>query len=83
MKRLYIRPTFQGSGRGRLLAERIIEEAKAAGFQLLRLDTLPSMENAIRLYRKLGFREIPPYGDHPPEAICFELKLQSQEFSPA
>jgi putative acetyltransferase len=76
MKRLYIRPAFQGSGLGRLMAERIIEDAKAAGFHALRLDTLPFMESAIRLYRKLGFREIPPYGDNPPRAICFELSLQ-------
>jgi putative acetyltransferase len=77
MKRLYIRPAFQGGGLGRLLAESIIAEATAAGFHLLRLDTLPVMESAIRLYRKLGFHEIPPYGDNPPEAICLELKLQS------
>jgi ribosomal protein S18 acetylase RimI-like enzyme len=83
MKRLYIRPAFQGKGIGRLLAERIIAEAKASGVHLLRLDTLPSMEGAIHLYRKLGFQEIPPYGDNPPEAICFELKLRSQEISPA
>jgi ribosomal protein S18 acetylase RimI-like enzyme len=33
------------------------------------------MEGAIGLYRSLGFREIPAYGDNPPEAICFELPL--------
>jgi ribosomal protein S18 acetylase RimI-like enzyme len=75
MKRLYIRPAFQGPGLGRMLVEQIIEEAKAADCQFLRLDTLPIMERAIALYRTFGFREIPPYGDHPPEAICFELTL--------
>jgi len=76
MKRLYIRPAFQGSGLGRLLTERIVAEAKANGYRLLRLDTLPKLERAIALYRSLGFREIPPYGDNPPEAICFELPLR-------
>jgi putative acetyltransferase len=83
MKRLYVRPAFQGNGLGRSLVERVIAEAKAAGYHALRLDTLSKMERAITLYRVLGFREIPPYGDNPPEAICFELELQSQRSSPA
>jgi len=83
MKRLYVRPAFQGSGLGRSFVERVVEEARAAGYRALRLDTLPVMQRAIALYRALGFREIPPYGDNPAEAICFELELQSQQSSPA
>ena len=75
MKRLYVRPAFQGKGLGRMLVDRIVAEAKAAGHRRLVLDTLPVMEGAIGLYRSLGFREIPAYGDNPPEAICFELPL--------
>jgi len=39
------------------------------------IDTLPRLDRAIALYQALGFREIPCYGDNPPEALCFELTL--------
>jgi ribosomal protein S18 acetylase RimI-like enzyme len=75
MKRLYVRPRYRGQGLGRALTERVIEESRAAGYKLLRLDTLPKMQTAIPLYRALGFKEIPRYGDNPASAICFELTL--------
>jgi ribosomal protein S18 acetylase RimI-like enzyme len=73
IKRLYIRPAFQGKGLGRALLEQAIAESRAAAHRAVRLDTLPIMHRAITLYRTLGFQEIPPYSNNPPEANCFEL----------
>jgi N-acetylglutamate synthase-like GNAT family acetyltransferase len=75
MKRLYVRPAFRGRSLGHQLLERVIARAKELHFHVLRLDTLPVMESAIALYRAKGFREIPPYGDNPEGALCFELGL--------
>ena len=65
MKRLYVRPRFRAEGLGRQLAERVIAEARSAGYRRMYLDTLPSMADAQRLYERLGFRDVPPYRHNP------------------
>lgn len=77
MKRLYVRPQFRGRGFGRVLAERLIAEARTVGYAKMRLDTLPGrMDRAIGMYRSLGFREIDRYYNNPDETALFlELEL--------
>ena len=77
MKRLYLRPHFRGKSIGRVLAGRIISEARQIGYRRMRLDTVePVMKDAVAMYRKLGFREISPYCSNPiAGAIYMELQL--------
>lgn len=77
MKRLWVRPNHQGKGLGRQLALAIIRQAAAAGYEEMRLDTVPSMKSAIGLYRSLGFVNTEPYTHNPiPGALFMKLDLR-------
>jgi len=72
MKRLYVRPTARGLGAGRLLAERLIDEAARAGYRMMKLDSERGrMGAAIALYLSLGFVEIERYNDDPMEGTVW------------
>jgi GNAT superfamily N-acetyltransferase len=76
MKRLYVRPVARGHGVGRALAERLIAEARTAGYTGMRLDTVPAMREAQGLYAALGFGEIEAYTPNPVVGARFlELRL--------
>lgn len=78
MKRMYVRPAYRGLKLGRRLAERLIEEARATGYTLMKLDTdrAPKFAAAIALYRSLGFVECERYNADPdPKTLWFEKRL--------
>ncbi len=76
LKRLYVKPEARGSGAGRQLTLAAVHMARAKRYRALRLDTLPSMESAIALYRSMGFKKIGQYYEAaPPGALFFELTL--------
>jgi putative acetyltransferase len=65
MKRLFVRRAFRGFGLGRLLVERVLSDARLAGYTTMLLDTLSDMETARALYQESGFVEVAPYYHNP------------------
>ena len=77
MKRLYVRPAFRRFGLGRQVAQRLLDDARQAGFSNMLLDTLDDMESARELYVTLGFESIAPYYFNPiPGAHYLRARLE-------
>lgn len=77
LKRLYVRPAFRGCGLAGRLVDRVLADAEEIGYQAVLLDTFPFLQDAIRLYKKRGFREVSSYnGDPMPDLIYLRLELQ-------
>ena len=76
LKRMYLQPSTRGQGMGRRLLDSALQHARQLGYHRIRLDTLPSMETAIALYREAGFTEIPAYRDNPfPDTLYMEKEF--------
>lgn len=74
MKRLYVAPSARGLGLGAALVDAVEKAAARIGYVELRLDTLPTMGDAIALYRRLGFEDMAPYYDTPVAGTVFLRK---------
>jgi GNAT superfamily N-acetyltransferase len=71
VKRLFVRLDHHGGGIGRLLIERLVDEARAIGYRTMVLDTLPRMQAAQHLYQAFGFRDIPAYYHNPTPGVRY------------
>lgn len=71
MKRLYVKPHARGRNLGRQLAERLITEARSAGYSEMRLDVQEKSVSARRLYEALGFVTADPISFNPVPGASF------------
>ena len=76
MKRLYVKPAARGKALGKQLVEELIHFAREAGYKTMKLDTITSLKDAIKLYRSKGFIETDAYVYNPlPEVLYLQLIL--------
>ena len=65
IKRVYVDEAARGRGLARRLCEAAMEQARADGFRLMKLDTMRRLPEAVRLYESLGFVPCLPYHEPP------------------
>lgn len=72
VKRMFIKPGFQGKGIGKMLLSALIDEARILKYRLIKLDTLgPKMPAAVALYTSFGFKETTPYNYNPYDGVVY------------
>jgi len=75
LKRLWFLMAYQGQGLGYRMIRELFAIARAKGYQTMRLETDPTHQSrALAFYQRLGFSEIPRYGDDPDD-IGMEMAL--------
>ena len=79
IKRMFIRPEFQGKGYGKEMMVRLMDKARELGYNTLRLDTAYFLDAAIHIYRSAGFKVRDRYpgteSDGGPHYIYMEKRL--------
>jgi putative acetyltransferase len=58
LQKMYFIPEARGKGLGSEMMSKCLEFAKRAGFDQCYLETMPYMDDARKLYRKVGFESI-------------------------
>ena len=71
LKRMFVRPEFRNFKIGVKLLSLILDISRELGYSKIRLDTLPDMVQAQKLYRSFGFSEIQSYRYNPIEGTVY------------
>jgi GNAT superfamily N-acetyltransferase len=77
VKRMFVRPQYRGRGLSKIMLGHLEQHTRALGLSTLRLETGVLQHEAIALYKRMGFIEIPPFGPYYPDphSLCFEKHL--------
>jgi ribosomal protein S18 acetylase RimI-like enzyme len=75
VKRVWVAPAARGMGLATRLMAELESRARASGATAVRLDTNKVLTEAVALYRRLGYREVPAFHDDPYSHHWFERSL--------
>jgi DNA-binding MarR family transcriptional regulator len=75
VKRVWVAPAARGLGLATRLMAELESRARAHGATAVRLDTNKVLTEAVALYRRLGYREVPAFHDDPYSHHWFEKAL--------
>jgi GNAT superfamily N-acetyltransferase len=76
IKRMYVRPGDRSRGLATALLQRLEDAARSLGYAAARLDTGPAQVHALRMYRRAGYVEVPPYNSNPFACFWGEKRLE-------
>mgnify|MGYP002392037119 FL=1 len=66
LKRMWLLTEYHGQGLGYRMMQELFKVARDMGYKTIRLETDRVMQTrAVNFYKKLGFYEIPRFGDDP------------------
>lgn len=77
LKRIFVDDSVRGIGLGKELVRRLEADARIAGFRYAVLETGYKLAGAVELYKKMGYKIIPNYGQYEgnEESLCMSRKL--------
>jgi GNAT superfamily N-acetyltransferase len=75
IKRMYVCPAARSRGVAAALLAALEGTARSLGYEAVRLDTGPKQVHALRMYRRAGYVEVPPYNDNPFACFWGEKRL--------
>jgi GNAT superfamily N-acetyltransferase len=78
IKRMYVLPEYRGMGIAQSVLQELEKWAAELGYQYCVLETGMKQPEAIRLYEKSGYHQIPNYGQYENVAtsVCFRKELR-------
>ena len=75
IKRMYVCPAARSRGVATALLAALEGAARSLGYEAVRLDTGPKQVHALRMYRRAGYVDVPPYNDNPFACFWGEKRL--------
>lgn len=76
LRKMYLIKQFRGKGIGQSMLETAIEIAKNKKYKRLILETIAPLKEAISLYKKFHFVEIPPVSINERVDAAYELRIE-------